>query len=165
MPCQKAYARTSKQRMGELPVARVNLPGPFLLRGLISLDLSPTTKAQRKPTVMKGYVCVYVCFATKAVFIDLVADLHLWHHFDDSQPSMVLPLKFIATMVQILLELTLSSNVFLSFYNRMRHKKFSITGPLTKESVGIFPKSCTSFWQLVGIGCQSHEDDSEEGCG
>ena len=65
---------------------------------------------------MKGYVCVYVCFATKAVFIDLVADLRLRHHFDDSQPSMVLPLKFIATMVQILLELTLSLNVFLSFY-------------------------------------------------
>ena len=62
--------------MGELPAARVKPARPFSITGI---DLAgPFTYKegnQRKPTLMKGYVCVYVCFATKAVFIDLVADL------------------------------------------------------------------------------------------
>ena len=76
VPCQKAYARTSKQRMGELPAARVKPAWPFSITGIdFAGPFTYKEGNQWKPTLMKGYLCVYVSFATMAVFIDLVADM------------------------------------------------------------------------------------------
>ena len=44
---------------------QVDYAGPFLYKEGI----------RRKSTICKGYVAVYVCFSTKAVFLDLVCDL------------------------------------------------------------------------------------------
>lgn len=62
--------------MGDLPTDRVepgraflkcgiNFAGPFLIK----------TSLRRGAPLKKGYVCVFVCFATKAVHIELVGDL------------------------------------------------------------------------------------------
>ena len=74
--CQKTYARVVQQRMGELPSSRVTPARPF---STIGVDFAgPVTYKEgnvRKPTVKKGYICVYVCFVIKAVHLDLVADM------------------------------------------------------------------------------------------
>ena len=65
--CQKTYARVIQQRMGELPSSRVTPARPF---STIGVDFAgPVTYKEgnvRKPTVKKGYICVYVCFVVKA---------------------------------------------------------------------------------------------------
>ena len=74
--CQKAYARTSQQMMGELPAARTRPDRPFSITGIdFAGPFTYKEGNKRKPTRMKGYICVYVCFVTKAVFQDLVSDL------------------------------------------------------------------------------------------
>ena len=73
--CRKACAKAQTQQMGQLPPARVtpdhvfattgiDYAGPFLLkRGYV-----------RKPQFVKAYLALFVCFATKAIHIEVVSD-------------------------------------------------------------------------------------------
>ena len=74
--CQKSYARTTDQLMGQLPPSRAtpapaftstraDFAGPFTLR----------KGHTRKPVWVKGYVCIFICLTTKAVHVELVMDL------------------------------------------------------------------------------------------
>ena len=73
--CQKPYAKASTQRMWELPAARSQPSRPF---SIIGVDFAgPFIRKEgnkRKSTQVKAYVCMYVCFSTKAVFFDPVMD-------------------------------------------------------------------------------------------
>ena len=74
--CQKTYARSAKQYMGNLPTTRTNPARPFDISGLDFAGPFLVKEGNlRKPFKTKVYVCVYVCFITKAVFLDPVADL------------------------------------------------------------------------------------------
>ncbi|XP_047022178.1 uncharacterized protein LOC124637506 isoform X3 [Helicoverpa zea] len=72
---QKALA--AKQLMGSLPAARVTATSrPFEKVGVdfagpIDVKLSRV----RRSLIGKGYICVFVCFATKAVHLELASDL------------------------------------------------------------------------------------------
>lgn len=74
--CQRAYARTSNQFMGELPASRLHPARPF---SIIGLDFAgPFTIKRgkpRRPDHLKTYVCIFICFVTKAVHLEVVADL------------------------------------------------------------------------------------------
>ncbi|CAB0028280.1 unnamed protein product [Trichogramma brassicae] len=74
--CTRYQARPSQQRMAPLPedcvtptrifeVSGVDFAGPFALR------MSKGTGSKR----MKGYVCIFVCMLTKAVYIEVVTGL------------------------------------------------------------------------------------------
>ena len=62
--------------MGELPADCVRPAHPF---SIVGVDFAgPFILKQgnpRKPVIVKSYVCVFVCFACKAVHLELVADL------------------------------------------------------------------------------------------
>ena len=74
--CQKAYARTSQQMMGELPAARTRPARPFCIIGIdFAGPFYYKEGNRRKPITTKWYICVYVCFVTKTTFFDVVADL------------------------------------------------------------------------------------------
>ena len=74
--CQTEYARTSKQLMGDLPASRIRPARPFSNSGLdFSGPFTVKEGSVRKPLQKEAYVCVYICFATKAVYFDLVEDL------------------------------------------------------------------------------------------
>ena len=62
--------------MGELPADRVRPACPFSTVGLdfagpFILKLGHT----RKPTLINAYVCVFVCFTTRACHLEVVSDL------------------------------------------------------------------------------------------
>ena len=74
--CRKVYARTATQLMGQLPSARVNPGIPFQevgtdFAGPILLRQGYT----RKPVTIKGFICLFICMATKAVHLEPVTDL------------------------------------------------------------------------------------------
>ena len=74
--CQRAYARTSQQFMGELPAPRLRPSRPFNNTGLdFAGPFTIKEGNKRKPVQHKAYVCIYVCFCTKAVHLDLVSDM------------------------------------------------------------------------------------------
>ncbi len=106
--CQKAYSRPLNQRM---PLSRttpappferteMDFAGPFYIRqGKV-----------RKPTRVKCYACLFICLTTKAVHIELCANLtrrNLWLHFIASQLGEVLLYTFSLIMAQTLLVLTM----------------------------------------------------------
>jgi len=73
LTCYKFKAQSTQQLMGELPSARVQPSKLFLTTGVdyarpISLTLGTTCSK----TITKGYIAIFVCFATRAVHIEVV---------------------------------------------------------------------------------------------
>jgi len=76
LTCYKFKAQATQQLMGELPSPRVQPSRPFLTTGIdyagpISLRLG----TPRSKTITKGYIAIFVCFATKAVHIEVMINL------------------------------------------------------------------------------------------
>jgi transposase InsO family protein len=76
LTCYKLKARATQQLMGELPSARVQPSRPFLTTGVdyagpVLLKLG----MPRSKTTTKGYIAIFVCFATKAIHIEVVTSL------------------------------------------------------------------------------------------
>lgn len=75
--CFKFATSNLNQLMGNLPSPRVNISHPFTHTGLdyagpISILLR---RHPGRPTYTKGYICVLVCLATKAIHLELVGDM------------------------------------------------------------------------------------------
>jgi len=71
LPCFKQNPKPSFQLMGQLPHPRVSLDFPFIKVGLdyagpFELAVTPG----RNPKIIKSYVCVFTCMATKAVHLE-----------------------------------------------------------------------------------------------
>lgn len=74
--CFRLKAEAAKQLMGSLPPDRVNACRPFQKVGLdYAGPISLKMLRIRKPVITKGYVCLFVCFVTKAIHLELASDL------------------------------------------------------------------------------------------
>ena len=74
--CKKVSATTGQQMMGQLPSHRVTPNPPFSKTGLDFAEPFTLKKGHtRRPVLIKAYVCVFVCFATKVAHLELVSDL------------------------------------------------------------------------------------------
>ncbi|XP_039306065.1 uncharacterized protein LOC120357974 [Solenopsis invicta] len=71
--CCRARAAPVRQLMGNLPASRVSPSPPFYKTG-IDLAGPFNIKISRNKTG-KAYLCVFVCFATKALHLEIVTDL------------------------------------------------------------------------------------------
>lgn len=62
--------------IGNLPKQRIEPSRPFSICGVdFAGPLMIKTSLRRNATLSKGYICVFICFVTKAVHIELVGDL------------------------------------------------------------------------------------------
>ncbi|XP_029348389.1 uncharacterized protein LOC115034949 [Acyrthosiphon pisum] len=62
--------------MGDLPRERIEPSRPFKISGIdFAGPLLIKDSLKKRASLTKGYVCIFVCFATKAVHIELVIDL------------------------------------------------------------------------------------------
>ena len=74
--CFRTSPRTTNQIMGNLPHSRVTQSLPFSTVGIDyagPIAIKDRTGRGAKPT--KAYICLFVCFSTKAIHLDLVTDL------------------------------------------------------------------------------------------
>lgn len=74
--CVRHAAQVSQQMMGQLPEARVTPQRPFQSSGVdyagpINLR---ATKGRGHHTT-KGYICLFICMATKAIHLEVVSDM------------------------------------------------------------------------------------------
>ncbi|GFU66959.1 integrase catalytic domain-containing protein [Trichonephila clavipes] len=99
---------SSSQIMGNLPYERVNKAPPFSITGLdLGSPYFVTYKHQRKGVLNKIYVCVCICFVTRAIHLEILSDLtsdaiittlkRFMSRREENVP------KFLRTMRQILL--------------------------------------------------------------
>ncbi|GFT06515.1 integrase catalytic domain-containing protein [Trichonephila clavipes] len=66
----------SSQIMGNLPYERVNMAPPFSITGLdLGGPYFVTYKHQRKGVLNKIYVCVCICFVTRAIHLEILSNL------------------------------------------------------------------------------------------
>ena len=73
--CRRATACTEKQMMGQLPVARITPNPPFSVCGVDYAGPFSMKKGHtRRPVIVKVYLAVFVCFATKAAHLEVVSD-------------------------------------------------------------------------------------------
>ena len=74
--CRRHSIKPQAQLLGQLPAERVSPTPPFEKSGV---DYAGPFQIKyghvRKPTVVKTYVCVFVCLSVKAVHLELVSDL------------------------------------------------------------------------------------------
>lgn len=74
--CVRHSAKTKQQMMGQLPEVRVNACRPFLRSGVDyagPISIRPTKGRGYHST--KGYICLFVCMATKAIHLEVVSDM------------------------------------------------------------------------------------------
>lgn len=74
--CHRFRAQTLQQQMAHLPSYRVNPVRPFLNTGLdYAGPINIKNSRLRKSVMTKGYICLFICMATKAIHLELVTDM------------------------------------------------------------------------------------------
>nr|CAI5841455.1 unnamed protein product [Callosobruchus analis] len=74
--CFKANPRSYTPLMGDLPESRVTPARPFLKTGCdFAGPVMMKDGRLRKRSLVKAYICIFVCFVTRAVHIELAGDL------------------------------------------------------------------------------------------
>ncbi|KAI5715899.1 hypothetical protein M8J77_024346 [Diaphorina citri] len=74
--CFKFKPEASSALMGELPKARVNESKPFVHTGTDYTGFINVTMGKRRGVIsQKAYICIFVCLCTKAIHLELAADL------------------------------------------------------------------------------------------
>jgi len=70
--CQRFSVKATVQQMGDLPEERITPSRPFTHTGL---DFAgPLTIRHGPEDVRKAYVALFICFATKAIHLELISD-------------------------------------------------------------------------------------------
>jgi hypothetical protein len=77
------FSTTVQPFMGNLPKERVNPPSiPFKICGIgFGGPIMIKSNLQRKGPITKGYICIFVCFTTNAIHIELASDLSTEYFF------------------------------------------------------------------------------------
>ncbi|XP_076230178.1 uncharacterized protein LOC143175315 [Nomia melanderi] len=73
--CFRANPRGVQYPMGQLPAARVTPARPFATCGVDYAGPFLTKERSRSKITIKSYICIFICFATKAIHIELAVDL------------------------------------------------------------------------------------------
>lgn len=74
-PCFRYRIKLAKQLMAKLPEQRTRPQRPFSICGVDFMGpVGVISRAGRNPSITKGYVCVFVCFCTRAVHLELVSN-------------------------------------------------------------------------------------------
>lgn len=74
--CVRHAARIREQLMGQLPKARVTASRPFYQSGVdYAGPINIRTSKGRGHHSYKGYICLFVCMATRAIHLEAVSDL------------------------------------------------------------------------------------------
>ncbi|XP_055633447.1 uncharacterized protein LOC129773820 [Toxorhynchites rutilus septentrionalis] len=73
--CHRANPRPIEQPVGQLPSSRVTVNEAFYCTGVDYCGPLYLKPAHRRAASQKVYICVFVCFSTKAVHLELAGDL------------------------------------------------------------------------------------------
>lgn len=74
--CTRLRAEAMKPLMGQLPTSRITPSYPFAITGTDFCGPFPiSSKIGRGNRISKCYICIFICFWTKAVHLETVSDL------------------------------------------------------------------------------------------
>lgn len=73
--CARAEPPATTQQIGQLPMHRITPRRPFAISGIDYAGPLYLKPVHKRAAATKAYICIFVCFCTKAVHIELVSDL------------------------------------------------------------------------------------------
>ncbi|XP_062713374.1 uncharacterized protein LOC134290289 [Aedes albopictus] len=73
--CNRASPVPATQQLGQLPIHRIRPSRPFSITGVDFAGPVYLRAIHKRAQPTKAYICIFVCFSTKAVHIELVGDL------------------------------------------------------------------------------------------
>ena len=74
--CRRTAPKPQPQLLGDLPADRVKPSPAFTVTGLDFAGPFTLKKGHtRKPVYIKAYICIFVCFATRSIHIEVISDL------------------------------------------------------------------------------------------
>ncbi|XP_045540617.1 uncharacterized protein LOC106708519 [Papilio machaon] len=74
--CVRHAAQVSQQMMGQLPEARVTAQKPFQSSGVdYAGPINLRANKGRGYHAIKGYICLFICMATRAIHLEVVSDM------------------------------------------------------------------------------------------
>ncbi|XP_058817717.1 uncharacterized protein LOC131681029 [Topomyia yanbarensis] len=73
--CTRLNPEPARQHIGQLPVHRIVPSRPFSVAGVDYAGPLYLKPIHKRAAPAKAYICLFICFATKAVHIELVSDL------------------------------------------------------------------------------------------
>lgn len=74
--CARFRAATAEQQMGQLPEARTRPSRPFRSSGLnYAGPVAIRTTKGRGHKAVKGYICLFICLASRAIHLEVASDL------------------------------------------------------------------------------------------
>lgn len=73
--CTRASPVPATQQLGQLPIHRIRPSRPFCITGMDFAGPVYLKAIHKRASPAKAYICIFVCFSTKAVHIELVGDL------------------------------------------------------------------------------------------
>ena len=144
--CKYYHAKALHQQMGQLPEARVTLSSPFTVTGVdFAGPFSIKLGRIRKPVVVKGYISLFVCFATKAIHIEIVTDL--------STESFIAALRWFIAIRCAPSEILSVKNISWKRYTIFEQQKnYRVSSQIIRWSVvPIIPSAVGSTWCGVYI--------------
>ncbi|XP_055622824.1 uncharacterized protein LOC129766326 [Toxorhynchites rutilus septentrionalis] len=74
MLCARARPKRLQQQMGQLPAPRVNESPAFTHTGVDLCGPFEVIMSSRSKSKITAYACIFICFATKAVHLEVVED-------------------------------------------------------------------------------------------
>ena len=76
LTCFRAKPTPSSTSEGQLPIERVTPSLPFTVTGIdFGGPIMTSTRQGRGQSLRKSYICLFVCFSTKAIHLEAVSDL------------------------------------------------------------------------------------------
>ncbi|XP_072403133.1 uncharacterized protein [Diabrotica undecimpunctata] len=143
LTCYRFNAQVASQIMANLPRERVQIARPFINVGVDFGGPFPikTSKLKRAP-LTKAYMTVFVCLATRAVYVELISSL--------STEAFLLTLKrFIARRGNPSIIFSDNGTNFLGAKNQLKELYELLLKGDTSESIRSFATSCQIQWKFI----------------
>ncbi|CAK1598353.1 unnamed protein product [Parnassius mnemosyne] len=146
--CTRVKGKPIQVIMGNLPSERTQLDFPFLTTGL---DFSaPVLIADRKGRgckLLKSYICVFVCFAVRAVHLELVSDL-------TKESFLAVFSRFVARRGKPQRVYSDNSTTFVGALNQLKRllqlSYNDLESDIANQGIEIYTTLFTSFWGHLG---------------
>ncbi|XP_011866307.1 PREDICTED: uncharacterized protein LOC105561166 [Vollenhovia emeryi] len=141
--CFKSKPVHSEAIMGSLPSGRVTASKPFSHCGVdYAGPVSLKEGKRRNARIHKAYISIFVCFATKAVHIELVSDL-------TSEAFLATLRRFIARRGKPVCMYSDNGTNFVGANKQIKELYDLVAGEQTQESVKNFLRDQETSWSFI----------------
>ena len=166
--CRRHTVKPTSQLLGQLLIERVT-PGSVFTR--VGVDYAGPFQIKygyvKKPTILKAYICLFVCLAVKAVHLELVSDL-------TTEAFIATLRRFTAQRGHPQLIWSDHGTNFVGANRELRELNVFLSHQITQDAISEFcsaqstmevhSRKIASLWWDMGISCEKCQEPFKACC-